>query len=290
MVITIIAKPVSTFTGAGNVCITDDYIVTFSGTPNLPLTWQLPSGVTSAPAGPNQYLISFTTDGQYTLGLLAGTASCVSDLSTIDVLVDPELDTVIISCQQTTTSITYNWTALTECASEYEVSINGVVQGVQSNLSFFLDNLMVGEKAEIEIRPISECACPAIATSKTCEAKECPTITVNAATPFPSFCRGSIVNAFQLTSTQVGSNGTGTGSWSGTGVSSTGMFNPAELSPGVYILTYSFSEESCDYTGQVTVEIFDTPSVSIATVQPECYQENVGQATILAENGIGPYT
>lgn len=290
MVITIIAKPVSTFTGANNICITDDYIVTFTGTPNLPLNWQLPNGVTSSPAGPNQYLISFTTDGRFTLGLFVGTASCVSDLSTIDVLVDPELDTVTISCQQTTTSITYNWTALTECASEYEVSINGVVQGTQSNLSFFLDNLLIGEKAEIEIRPISECACPAIATSKICEAKECPTITINAATPFPSFCRGSVINAFQLTSTQVGSNGTGTGSWSGTGVSSTGMFNPAELSPAVYTLTFSFSEESCDYTGQVDVEIFDTPSVSVTTVQPECYQDDFGQATILAENGTAPYT
>jgi gliding motility-associated-like protein len=290
MIITVIAQPISTFTGAANVCISDNYIVTITGTPNLPLNWQLPAGVTSSPAGPNQYLISFTTDGQFTLGLLVGTASCVSDLSTIDVLVDPELDTVTISCQQTTTSITYNWTPLAECASEYEVSINGVVQGVQSNLSFFLDNLIVGEMAEIEIRPISTCACPAIATSKICEAKECPTITVNASTPFPSFCRGSIINSFQLTSTQVGSNGTGTGTWSGTGVSSTGMFNPAELSPGVYTLTYSFSEESCDYTGQVDVEIFDTPSVSVATVQPNCYQDNFGQATILAENGTAPYT
>jgi len=290
MVITIIPQPLSTFTGAANVCITDDYIVTFTGTPNLPLNWQLPAGVTSSPAGPNQYLISFTTDGQFTLGLLVGTASCVSDLSTIDVLVDPELDTVTISCQQTTTSITYNWTPLAECASEYEVSINGVLQGVQSNLSFFLDNLIVGEMAEIEIRPISTCACPAIATSKICEAKDCPTITVNAATPFPSFCRGSVINAFQLTSTQVGSNGTGTGTWSGTGVSSTGMFNPAELSPGVYTLTYSFSEESCDYIGQVDVEIFDTPSVNVTPFQPDCYQDNFGQVTILAENGTAPYT
>ena len=289
MVITIIAQPISTFTGAANVCISDDYFVTFTGTPNLPLNWQLPSGVTSSPAGPNRYLISFTNDGSFTLGLLVGTASCVSGLSSINVLVDPELDTVTITCQQTTTSITYNWTALAECASEYEVSINGVVQGVQSNLSFFLDNLMIGEMAEIEVRPISECACPAIATSKTCEAKECPTITVNAVTPFPSFCRGSVINAFQLTSTQTGSNGTGTGSWSGTGVSSTGMFNPAELSPGVYTLTYSFTEESCDYTGQVDVEIFDTPSVSVTTVQPDCYQDNFGQATVTAENGTAPY-
>ncbi len=290
MVITIIAKPISTFTGDANVCITDNYIVTYTGTPNLPLTWQLPSGVTSSPAGPNRYRISFATAGQFTLGLLTGTASCVSDLSTISVLVDPKLDTVKISCQQTTTSITYNWTALAECASQYEVSINGVVQGVQNNLSFLLDNLMVGEKAEIQIRPISECACPAIPTSKICEAKECPTITINAMTPFSSFCRGSVINAFQLTSTQVGSNGTGVGTWSGTGVSSTGMFSPAELSPGVYTLTYKFSEVSCDYEGSVNVEIFDTPSVSIATVQPDCYQENFGQATIAAANGTQPYT
>ncbi|MBC7883905.1 MAG: gliding motility-associated C-terminal domain-containing protein [Saprospiraceae bacterium] len=290
MKITIIAKPVSTFTGLTNICITDNYEVTYTGTANLPLNWQLPNGVTVAPVSgqPNKYKITFPSVGSYTIGLISGNSNCVSDPVTLNVKVDPELVPVLITCQQTTTSINFLWNDI-NCASLYEVKINMVSKGNQGALSYFISNLMVGEKVEIEIIPISECACPAIPISKICEAKQCPVIDIALSTPFSSFCHGTNTSPFQLTSVAVGSGGTGIGSWSGQGVSNTGLFNPVGLSAGNYKLFYSFNEESCDYLDSISITIFDNPTVAVTPTQPDCFLSNFGEATVTTTNGNGPY-
>ncbi|MBK9734666.1 MAG: hypothetical protein IPO92_06750 [Saprospiraceae bacterium] len=293
MKITIIAKPVSTFTGKTNICITDNYEVTYTGTSNLPLKWKLPSGVTSTPVNgqPAKFKITFPKDGVYDLKLVSGNANCVSDTTKLTVKVDPELMAVAINCKQTTTSVDFDWNNIIDnCVTGYKVFINNVAKGTQTNLNYNLNNLMTGEKVEIRIEPVTICACPSIPSVKVCEAKLCPAITTKLSSPFTAFCEGSKTTAFQLISTETGTNGTGTGVWSGSNVNATGLFNPLNIVPGVYKSFYTFSEDNCDYKDSILIEVFDLPEVSTETIQPDCYLENTGQANVSTLNGKPAYS
>lgn len=289
MKITIINKPVSTFTGDDVICITDPYTLMYTGTPNLPLDWKLPSGVTVSRIGQtNNYRVNFPSDGPYILGLVTGNPGCLSDLTNLNVQVDPELDTVMISCQQTTTSVTFTWNDI-NCASNYQVRINNVAKGSQSALTYNVTGLMIGENVEIEILPVSTCACPAIPSSRVCTAKDCPQIALRLDSPVSRFCSGSITNSINLDATATGSNGTGSGSWSGNGVTAQGVFDPAGKAPGKYTFYYNFTEENCDYRDSISLEIYPKPSAASATVQPDCYQDNFGEATVTVTGGTAPF-
>ena len=291
MTIEIIAKPLSTISGPALVCIDDDYIIDFTGTPNLEKNWTLPTGVTISGVGQptGKFKVTFPSDGDYTIGLVVGTGDCVSDLSSIDVKVDPALPAITITCQSTTTSVTFNWTDGGDCVDDYAVAINTVSQANQSTLSYLADNLIVGEMVEITVTPISLCACPATPVSRVCEAKDCPPITLTLSSPITAYCAGSNNTPFQLIANAAGSSGTGMGTWTGTNVTPSGMFNPAGLAPNTYVITYDFNEESCDYSSTISIEVYDLPTLTVTSVSPDCYSDNVGSATITTVGGTAPY-
>ncbi|MEO6849007.1 MAG: gliding motility-associated C-terminal domain-containing protein, partial [Mucilaginibacter sp.] len=55
----------------------------------------------------------------------------------------------------------------------------------------------------------------------------------------------------------------GTGVFSGSGVSSSGLFNPAIAGPGVATINYIFkAQNGCDYTTSQQISVFPTPKVS----------------------------
>jgi gliding motility-associated-like protein len=91
------------------------------------------------------------------------------------------------------------------------------------------------------------------------------TITVKA-NPFVTLSQiGSICqDASPVPITQTVKNGVaGTGTFSGTGVSATGLFDPAKAGPGTYTINYTFiAANSCDYTTSQQVTVFATPTVN----------------------------
>jgi gliding motility-associated-like protein len=291
MKITIIDRPSSTFTGPSKHCITDPYIIQFSGTQNLPLDWKLPTGVSISPATgmPNKYRVIFPSAGVYTIGLVVGNASCQSSQTNITVTVDPELIAPTITCSQTTTSITFNWNDI-ECATQYKVFVNGMDKGTQSTLTYAVNNLMVGDQATIVVSPISTCACPPKTDTLTCTAKDCPQINVIATNPKPSFCFGSETSPIQLSASVAQSNGTGSGSWSGPNCTPSGSINIIGLVPGTYTYTYNFTEENCNFSDKVDLIVHALPSLTLSTTDPTCISSNFGSVTSTVTGGLQPYT
>ncbi|RYY21735.1 MAG: T9SS type B sorting domain-containing protein, partial [Sphingobacteriaceae bacterium] len=56
---------------------------------------------------------------------------------------------------------------------------------------------------------------------------------------------------------------TGTGTFSGTGVSASGLFNPATAGVGTFTISYTFTAANgCGYTSSQQVKVFATPTVS----------------------------
>jgi hypothetical protein len=275
------ARPNSAFSMDDNICITDELNISFNGTSNQDFMWKLPTGVVITPNGSNKYKTKFNAKGTYKLGLIVGKNNCNSLLTENTVVVDPELVPVEIKCTTTLNSVEFTWQDI-DCASEYEIIIDGVSKGkLTTNFVYKASNIAEGTKVTLEIKPTSECACPAIASNKTCEAKACPPIKISLSTPISKFCIGDVVNPIQLVATVQGSDNTGVGKWTGPGVSTTGSVNPALLQKGKNIFKYEFEEQSCNFDESITIDVFANPTITASVTNPICFNDNFGK--VIAE-------
>lgn len=273
------ARPNSAFSMDDNICITDELLINFNGTSNQDFMWKLPPGIVVTPNGTNKFKTKFTSKGTYKLGLIVGKNNCNSTLTENTVEVDPELVPVDIKCTTTLNSVEFTWQDI-DCASEYEMIVDGVNKGkLTSNFVYKESNIAEGTSVTIEIKPTSDCACPAKNTSKTCTAKACPPIKLNVSTPVSKFCIGDVVNPIQLVAIVTGSDNTGVGKWTGTGVSASGSVNPALLQKGTNIFKYEFEEQSCDFDESIEIVVFSNPTITADVINPVCFNDNFGIVT-----------
>ena len=286
--IKVLPQPSSAFTIQDTICVEDELSITYTGTPGQTLQWQTPAGITITQVNSTKYKTSFPAAGNYKLGLINGTAICLSELTERSVRVEPSLDLVEIKCASTLNSVNFSWDDI-DCASKYLVTVDGVDKGSLSALNYLSSNLQEGQKVVIEVTPVSECACPAQKVSKECEAKACPPVVLTLSTPKDKFCEDDVTTGFQLVANVAGSVGTGSGVWSGQGVNAQGVFNPQGLTAGVYKLKYAFNEENCDFDKTIDITIYDNPFVTVTTSSPDCYLDNFGVVNPTTIGGDGNY-
>lgn len=86
-----------------------------------------------------------------------------------------------------------------------------------------------------------------------------PNGTVNPAGPF---CTSAA--PVQLTAVNTG------GTWSGPGVSASGMFTPSSVGPGSYVINYAIGSAPCQGTGSTTIVVTNTPTVNAVANQVLC--------------------
>lgn len=101
-----------------------------------------------------------------------------------------------------------------------------------------------------------------------------PNATINAAGPF---CATG--PATQLTAINQG------GTWSGPGVSSSGMFNPAAAGPGTHTISYSIGAPPCVSTSTKTITVNPAGVVSVTPSTSIC----AGGSTTLTASGSSTY-
>jgi len=75
-----------------------------------------------------------------------------------------------------------------------------------------------------------------------------------------SICTGA--NAVTLTANNAG------GTWSGTGVSASGVFTPSTV--GIQTITYTPAAGQCYSAGTANIQVIQTPTVSVADIGPVC--------------------
>ncbi len=287
LTVTIINQPTSDMTAPPVICVTDALTIDYTGTaPNLPFEWTVEDG-TLTKVGATQYSVQWAQAGTYDISLQVGQGTCLSDVSMISVQVDPEMVPVDVSCESTLNSITFNWNDI-DCASEYEVAIDGNVVGTQSDLTYALTGLNEGDMAEITITPIEECECPAIPISLECEARACPPVQLSLSSPVTEFCVGTQTSNITLGVNIAGSENPGTGSWSGDGnVTADGVFDPNGQQPGLYTFTYDYNESGCDFSETTTIEIFENPNATATPTDPTCYLDQFGSINVEFTGGNG---
>ncbi len=287
--IRVLLQPKATFDMADKLCIDDELNINYTGTTGQQLDWKTPTGTVITPNGVGKYKAKFANAGTYKIGLIVGSITCPSELVENTVKVEPKLDLVEIKCKSTLNSVEFTWADI-DCATQYEVIVDGVNKGKLTDLKYLSSGLAEGTKVNIEVLPVSECLCPGVKVSKQCEAKACPTITMKLSASKDKFCEGDQTATFQMNAVVTGSDGSGKGTWTGPHVNAAGLFDPKDVPAGVYNLKYTFTEENCTFEEKIDVTVFENPKLSAVTTSPDCYTYNFGTVIPTATGGDGIYS
>ncbi len=101
-------------------------------------------------------------------------------------------------------------------------------------------------------------------------------------TPVGNLCVSSA--PVQLAAVSMG------GTWSGTGVSPTGLFSPATAGVGAHTITYSVGIAPCNATSTAVINVVADPVVNLVSNAPVCEGETLTITTDTTVNGIYSWT
>jgi len=275
------------------VCIGDTVFLTYTGTALMDqvLTWS-PAGLVMDGANPNEYFAILDTEGTVDITLDVVNGACTTAPATESITVEPELVFGEITCNEELNQITFSWDPV-DCAVEYLVTVDGIEVGTQTDTEYVADGLMVGQEVTILVEAVSGCACPAVTQTRICEARECTPVDLSLITMdgVTEFCFADDLSPIEIMPQTPGSMGSGTGTWSGTGVSQDGVFDPLTAGVGTHTIVYDFLEsEGCPYVDSITFTIFDLPTVTQSFDEILCFDQDVTSLDILPSGGAGNYT
>jgi gliding motility-associated-like protein len=253
--------PEANFSLTDTICITENNIITYTGNagPNATFNWDFDGGMVISGSGVGPYEIQWPDAGSYQIGLVVEEAGCISDTTTKTVTVDPELAAPQIDCSSTPNSIQISWDPIAG-ATHYEVFIDGISQGIQTDNSFSLTGLSPNQDVQITVQVFGNTACGSKGSSISCRTRSCPFVTLEMPSIGP-FCLNE-VQPFDLEVNINGSSGTGMGIWSGPAVSPQGRLNPLNAGPGVHVLYYTYTEDGCAFRDSLSFENFRSPDAN----------------------------
>jgi hypothetical protein len=210
----------------------------------------LPAGGTWTGAGINNSgIFSPSTPGTYTLTYAYGVAGCSSSAqTTIVVNANPTIDMPIYG-SVCINSPSFTLTGATPVGGTW--SGNGV-----SGNSFNAASAGVGTSVLTYTVTVNGCTS---SSTMSIVVNPLPLIVIN---PVAPVCANAA--PFQLVATPAG------GEWSGPGVSNTGMFTPAQETPGSYTVTYTVSVNGCTSSNWIAFMINPLPTITMPNFADVC--------------------
>ena len=275
-----------------NICVGSSVNLLFTGSqlPNQTLQWTSGGEMVVPGANADEYVATFNQVGDFDITLLVENGDCQSEEFTTSVTVEPELVFDNIECDESLDQISFTWNAV-DCASEYEVFVDNVSQGIQTNTDFTVTGLAENQEVTIEVIAVSGCACGNVMQTRICEAQACPPIEVNLSAATQEFCLTSDLQTVEIIDEVIGSAGTGTESWTGTAVTADGIFDPVAAGAGEHTIYYGFTETAgCDYQDSITFTVNESPEVSFAFEDITCYDQDSTTVELTPTGGDGNYS
>ncbi len=277
--------PSAAFVMDVEACIGDLVNVSLQGTASGTATynWNFGNGVLIDDLGQESYNIQFPVGGSQDVSLEVIDNGCNSGTETESIQIDEPLPIPNITCNPTLNSVDFTWDAIPGVT---EYIVNGALQ---TDLNFEFTGLAEGDEVSVTVIAVGTGPCGNSEATEICEASACPPVNL-VIDPVGDICEmATPTGMIDLEVTITGSNGTGIGSWSGTGIvnTTTGMFNPddATLISGPNTVTYSFEEDGCDFSESIVINVFDLPSANAGpTAELSC---NNGNITTLSGSGSG---
>lgn len=282
--------PTSDFTVTSAICVSDTAQLDFLGSIvgiDTDFSFTLGAGGNLIGTNPGPYQVWYNAPGTYEILLTVEENGCFSEQFSQSITVEPELVPSVINCNSTTSEIQFSW-APVDCASSYEIYIDGNYQGTQTTTTFTESGLQPNESVNIEVVAVSNCLCDDISFNKVCFALDCPSINVELEQIGP-FCLEDITDVVQIQVNQTGGTGTGTAVWTGSGVSQSGEFDGAIAGSGSHLVTYTYTEDDCDFVTNITVNVYQSPQALIDFADGSCFGSNDGFIDVEGFGGTGSY-
>ncbi len=291
LVISVIAVPNTDFTIDDVICITNKATVNTLSDAGTTTNYTWPTEATVTDLGNGDYELEFSAAGTYEIPAVATNGDCDGNEVRRTIVVEPEIEALEFnSCSPEIDMVSFSWEPL-DCVTEYEVFIEGVSQGTQTETTFDVDMLSEGDVVNIAVLPISDCACPAASAMDQCTASPCPDITASLDDGGNNdLCLTSDLTAFNITATLMNDDGTGTATWSGMGVDNNGLFDPQVAGVGSHQISYEYIQDGCNYPAEITINIFEVPNLEVAFDNPTCYDVEEVAVDVLSTGGDGNYS
>lgn len=305
--VTIFPIPTADFTVTSPICISDTSTIVYTGnaSSNANFTWNFNGGLPAAVTGPGPHRIYWTTAGAKTVTLTVSENGCTSSQGSQTVQVDNVLSAPVINCVTTTTSIDFSWDPVPG-ASGYTVTINAGSPQMQTDTFYNVSGLAPNESVTITVSANGNTACGASTAMQTCQAQNCPTVNLTI-DPVADICGDLNPGTIQLTFSQNGGAGNGTITWSGPGVTPSGLFDPAQANIGSNTITLAYVEGTCSYSEAIVINVYEAPTADFSAESPICQNNSAtiqytgnasggavfnwdfGGGNIQSGSGSGPY-
>lgn len=272
------------------ICITDTLTVNYVGESTSAGSYSL--NVTGSPMvldalpGMDQY--QWSMPGTYTITPTYTQGECTVIGDPISVEVQPELELPEIMCSPDLNNINLSWKVI-DCASTYNVFVDGVLVSNQTETNFVVENLDDGQSVDIQVEAVSDCQCQNSSATINCSATPCPEFDLTFDTEVED-CISNLNSNIQLGVTVTGGAGNGSTVWSGNHVSSDGIFDVSSSGIGTFEVMYNYSEGNCMLDSMFTITVFDDPVISLSQTPTPCFSSIMGEIQFDASGGDGNYT
>lgn len=302
-------EPVASFTAPADICEGDTATVFFTGTNDTTLNfhWNFGNAVATPGTGAGPHQVVWSDTGQQVVSLwLENLQGCVSDTFVLAVHNEQPLAAPVINCATTTTSVVMTW-ADVPGGDDYEAVVLQGPVGIFNPNQYLFSGLNPGDTVTLQLTVSSNGPCPPVSTVHSCVALDCPPVDV-AIEPVADICLGN-QPPIDLVAVVTGSNGTGTGTWSGPGITdaAAGTFDAFTAGFGQHTITYTFVEDGCTFSATVPINVYQEPTAFFDTDTSICrtdvstvtytgsattnatFNWNFGNATVVSGSGQGPY-
>lgn len=275
------------------ICVGETVNILYEGSQltNQNIIWTSGGENVVAGSNDNEYSATFNTVGVFDIQLDVENGDCSSGTVVESITVEPELVFDTINCVEDLDQIEFSWVPV-DCATEYEVIVDGVSQGTQTTTNYTATGLDVGQEVMIEVIAVSGCACGNVMKTRMCEAQECTPVDITLSTMdnITEFCSSDAMAPIEIIAETLGSEGNGTSTWSGPGVDQDGMFDPVAAGIGTHTIVFDFLESAgCPYSDSITFTINENPTVAQQFEEILCFDQATTMLEITPSGGTGPY-
>jgi hypothetical protein len=282
------APPTGGFTVEDSICIDQSSTIVYTGSagPAADYQWDFDGGTAVPGTGPGPHEVTWTSGGTKVVTLIVNENDCLSDAFPVEeVFVDIPLAAPVMSCNTTTSSITFSWLDVPGAAS-YNVTVLQGPMGMLNGNSYEVVNLNPGDVVEISVEAVGTGPCGNSQSSLSCVAEDCPDVMVSIDSVAPQ-CLNGLVVPVGLTANLSGDNGMGTGVWSGPGITDTvsGIFDPVLAGEGLSTVVYTYVEGNCTYTASQNIVVNAPPTGGFTVEDSICIDQS---STIVYTGSAGP--
>ena len=288
--IEVIPPPTADFEIEPVVCVDKNVAVRYIG--NAPVTadfqWDFPNADIKSGFNSGPFELKFQSAGDFDISLTVDENNCISETIIKNTIVkNPEPAPVVI-CTPDKNKVHFEWDQNPDVDS-YGIFINGVSIGNQLNANFTSPPLADGEAIELKVVANVVSVCDNPFTILKCNALICPPINIEISGIPDVICEGENYD-LQLTATANSATSFTSCDWTGSGISSDGIFNPSTLSADMnHAVRATCLNGLCEYDISKSFEIQQKPTIEGEILSPIWHPGAFGDIDISIQNGTAPY-